>query len=78
MKFPTSAGLFHAACDIHAILSDDLFEPKRRAVCRDSSRMNTARIAIVALAWIASVVLVSAQKIHPSLIRNHPAIGYAG
>ena len=39
--------------------------------------MNTARIVIVTLAWMASVVLVSAQKIHPSLIRNHPAISYA-
>ena len=39
--------------------------------------MNSARIAAVALAWAASVVLVSAQKIHPSFIRNHPAIGYA-
>jgi hypothetical protein len=41
------------------------------------SQMNTSRIVMVALAWVASVVLVSAQKIHPSLIRNHPAIGYA-
>jgi hypothetical protein len=39
--------------------------------------MNKSRIVIVALAWMASVVFVSAQKIHPSLIRNHPAIGYA-
>jgi len=39
--------------------------------------MNTTRIVTVALAWVASVVLVSAQKIHPSFIRNHPAIGYA-
>jgi hypothetical protein len=39
--------------------------------------MNTLRIVIVTLAWVTSVVLVSAQKIHPSLIRNHPAIGYA-
>jgi hypothetical protein len=39
--------------------------------------MNTLRILVVALAWVTSVVLVSAQKIHPSLIRNHPAIGYA-
>jgi hypothetical protein len=39
--------------------------------------MNTSRIVIVALAWVASVVFVSAQKIHPALIRNHPAIAYA-
>jgi hypothetical protein len=39
--------------------------------------MNMSRIGIVALAWAASVVLLSAQKIHPALIRNHPAIGYA-
>jgi hypothetical protein len=39
--------------------------------------MHTGRIAVVALAWITSVVLVSAQKIHPALIRNHPAIAYA-
>ncbi len=41
------------------------------------SQMNTSRIVIVALAWIASVAFVSAQKVHPSLIRNHPAIAYA-
>ena len=41
------------------------------------SQMNTSRIVIVALAWVASVVFVSAQKVHPSLIRNHPAIAYA-
>jgi hypothetical protein len=39
--------------------------------------MNISRLVIVALAWIASVAFVSAQKIHPSLIRNHPAIAYA-
>ncbi len=39
--------------------------------------MPTTRIVVVALAWIASVVLVSAQKVHPALIRNHPAIAYA-
>lgn len=39
--------------------------------------MHTARIVVVTLAWIASVVLVSAQKVHPALIRNHPAIAYA-
>jgi hypothetical protein len=41
------------------------------------SQMNTSRIVIVALAWIVSVAFVSAQKVHPSLIRNHPAIAYA-
>ena len=39
--------------------------------------MHRSHIALVALAWAASIALVSAQKIHPSLIRNHPAIGYA-
>jgi hypothetical protein len=39
--------------------------------------MHKSRIVLVALAWVASVVFVSAQKIHPSLIRNHPAIAYA-
>ena len=39
--------------------------------------MPTTRIVVVALAWIASVVFVSAQKVHPALIRNHPAIAYA-
>ena len=39
--------------------------------------MHISRIVIVALAWVASIVLVSAQQIHPSLIRNHPAIAYA-
>jgi hypothetical protein len=39
--------------------------------------MHKSRIVFVALAWVASVVFVSAQKIHPSLIRNHPAIAYA-
>ena len=39
--------------------------------------MPTIRIVLVTLAWITSVVLVSAQKIHPALIRNHPAIAYA-
>ena len=38
--------------------------------------MHTSRIVIVALAWVASIVFVSAQQIHPSLIRNHPAIAY--
>ena len=39
--------------------------------------MKTSRLCLVGLAWVASVVLVSAQKIHPALIRNHPAIAYA-
>jgi len=39
--------------------------------------MKTYQISLVGLAWFASVVLVSAQKIHPALIRNHPAIAYA-
>jgi hypothetical protein len=39
--------------------------------------MHTSRIAVIALVWVASVVFVSAQKIHPSLIRNHRAIAYA-
>ena len=39
--------------------------------------MSTSRIVLVTLVWVASVVFVSAQKIHPSLIRNHPAIAYA-
>jgi hypothetical protein len=39
--------------------------------------MKTAQLCLVGLAWVASVVLVSAQKIHPALIRNHPAIAYA-
>jgi hypothetical protein len=39
--------------------------------------MRLPRLVIVGLAWVASVVFVSAQKIHPSLIRNHPAIAYA-
>jgi hypothetical protein len=39
--------------------------------------MNTSRLCLVALAWAVSVALVSAQKIHPALIRNHPAIAYA-
>jgi hypothetical protein len=39
--------------------------------------MKRSQLCLVALAWIVSVVLVSAQKIHPALIRNHPAIAYA-
>ncbi len=39
--------------------------------------MKTSQLSLVCLAWVASVVLVSAQKIHPALIRNHPAIAYA-
>jgi hypothetical protein len=39
--------------------------------------MKTSQLCLVGLAWAVSVVLVSAQKIHPALIRNHPAIGYA-
>ena len=39
--------------------------------------MKTSQLCLVGLAWVASVVLVSAQKIHPALIRNHPAIAYA-
>ena len=39
--------------------------------------MHRSHIALVALAWAASIGLVSAQKVHPSLIRNHPAIAYA-
>jgi hypothetical protein len=39
--------------------------------------MKTSQLSLVALAWVATVVLVSAQKIHPALIRNHPAIAYA-
>ena len=39
--------------------------------------MHKSHIVLVGLAWVASVVLVSAQKVHPSLIRNHPAISYA-
>jgi hypothetical protein len=35
------------------------------------------RLVLVGLAWVASLVFVSAQQIHPSLIRNHPAIAYA-
>ena len=38
--------------------------------------MKTSQLCLVGLAWAVSVVLVSAQKIHPALIRNHPAIGY--
>src|SRR5262245_51806003 len=39
--------------------------------------MHGSHIALVALAWAASIALVSAQKVHPALIRNHPAIAYA-
>jgi hypothetical protein len=39
--------------------------------------MKTSHLSLVGLAWVASVVLVSAQKVHPALIRNHPAIAYA-
>jgi hypothetical protein len=39
--------------------------------------MKTSQLCLVGLAWVASVVLVSAQKIHPALIRNHQAIAYA-
>jgi hypothetical protein len=39
--------------------------------------MSTTRVLCAALAWIVSIVFVSAQRIHPSLIRNHPAIAYA-
>ena len=39
--------------------------------------MKTSQLCLVGLAWVASVALVSAQKIHPALIRNHPAIAYA-
>ena len=39
--------------------------------------MPKSHIVIVGLVWVASVVFVSAQKVHPSLIRNHPAIAYA-
>ena len=39
--------------------------------------MKTSQLSLVGLAWIASVVLVSAQKVHPALLRNHPAIAYA-
>ena len=39
--------------------------------------MKTSQLCLVGLAWVASVVFVSAQKIHPALIRNHPAIAYA-
>ncbi len=39
--------------------------------------MHKSHLVIVGLAWVASVVFVSAQKVHPSLIRNHPAIAYA-
>jgi len=39
--------------------------------------MKRSQLCLVALTWIVSVVLVSAQKIHPALIRNHPAIAYA-
>ena len=36
-----------------------------------------SRVAITALAWVASLAFVSTQQIHPSLIRNHPAIAYS-
>ena len=39
--------------------------------------MHKSQIAFAALAWTASIAFVSAQKVHPSLIRNHPAIAYA-
>jgi len=42
--------------------------------------MRMSRLTCVALVWVASIVFLSAQqgqKIHPSLIRNHPAIGYS-
>jgi hypothetical protein len=39
--------------------------------------MKTSQLSLVGLAWVASVVLVSAQRIHPALLRNHPAIAYA-
>jgi hypothetical protein len=42
--------------------------------------MLRSRVVLVALAWVASLVFVSAQKtqkIHPALIRNHPAISYS-
>src|SRR5262245_40992810 len=38
--------------------------------------MPRSRVVIVALVWVASIVFVSAQKIHPALLRNHAAIGY--
>ena len=39
--------------------------------------MKTSQLCLVGLAWVASVVFVSAQKVHPALLRNHPAIAYA-
>jgi hypothetical protein len=42
--------------------------------------MHKSRVVAVALVWVASVAFVSAQKtqkIHPSLIRNHPSINYS-
>jgi len=39
--------------------------------------MKTSHLSLIGLAWFASVVLVSAQKVHPALLRNHPAIAYA-
>src|SRR4030095_1700940 len=54
-----------------------VLNPNRTASCIDPSRMKTSQLSLVGLAWVASVVLVSAQKVHPALIRNHPAIAYA-
>jgi hypothetical protein len=42
-----------------------------------ATRMKTSQLCLVGLAWVASVVFVSAQKVHPALLRNHPAIAYA-
>jgi hypothetical protein len=42
--------------------------------------MLRSRVLLVAMVWVASIVFVSAQKtqkIHPALIRNHPAISYS-
>ena len=42
--------------------------------------MLRSRVVIAAIAWVASIVFVSAQKpqkIHPALIRNHPAVSYS-
>jgi hypothetical protein len=38
--------------------------------------MKTLRVSIVGLVWVISLVVVSAQQVHPSLLRNHPAIAY--
>lgn len=38
---------------------------------------HNTRVLTFALAWLGGLVFVSAQQVHPSLIRNHPAINYA-